>query len=521
VAASRATVEIIAQLRDNVTGPLRGINQAMRTAFAGLRSIFGVGLGVGAFASIKSLAEADAAVLRLAKTSRSSVEDISALRFALDDLGIGSAQLKGLLDQIEGNRADAVRGRGQARTAFGQLGIDLADLERLGAVDLLKQIGDGYLVAGQSAEAAAQLQAIFGDRFRELLPLLGQGSQGFDTLRRRAEAFGAVLSKADAETATRFTRAYLEFTTVATSLFRELSNKLLPSLTATLNTFRRILFPDDSVEGRVVSRLERMADLQSIIEATGTGGFLGVAERQRFSAEEIEAIKKAGGNFERFGDGTIQVFNRDEVLRSLRSGLDTQKPIKVVVEAVAEPQGFLDGFRDEIASTQEELSNMYRTGQQAAREFLDIGVSNITRALRELRQGAIELKDVFQSLLDGLIEDLAELATRELTRRFLTSALGLIGLGGGAGTGDGLNVPGIPDAINSQRVGAGRGLLGSGNKRLAGLGFGGTGPSSAGGATTINLQSNATYEEQRMLVSKIMEHEASRNRQVRVAYGVS
>lgn len=519
MAASRATVEIVATLRDSVTTPLKGIANGIRSVFSGIRGLV-TGALVGAFAvGIKNVAQTQDAIGKMAKTVRDTTENVSALKFALDDLGIGSNNLKEILNQLEGKRSDALRGGGGVRSAFGRLGLDLEDLRKLGGVEILKRLGDAYNQAGRSAEAAAQLQRLFGDRFREFLPLLEQGSVGFEKIRARAEALGGVISQQDAIQSAEFAKQWLEFTTVATSLFRELANVVLPYITAAISEIKSLLkgvreFFNPTVAQELLRRFESL-------EAGSVPGFgLADARFRDFTESQRDALRQAQIVFEDLGkEGGIKILDDPrKAIEKLQKAIDDEAArggtVKIAVEPVVKverPSEFLQGFRDQIAGVRQELEDMYRFGQQVAEQTAGALSDNINRVLDGIRQGTIRTKDALRSLIDGLIEDFTRLAQQELVRRLLASALSLIG--GAASSGGNANGGGGGTTADGGGLGYNGGFFstgGGGNKRFGGFG--------RGGGTTINLSSNSTQEEQRELVRAIMLHEQSRNRQVRVAF---
>lgn len=506
MAASRATVEILATLKDGVSAPLKGLRGALASVTTGIRGLVTAGLVVSFANAAKNVALADVQMVRFAESIGETVQEVSRLKFALDTIGKGDG-LKELLNQLTGKVGDAVRAPGQTRSAFGQLGVDIQELRSLGAVEILKQLADGYKFAGDRAIAASNLQAIFGDQFREFLPLLSQGRTGLDELGRTADRLGATISAEDALNAKEFARNWAEFQALSSGLFRELANTLLPRVNSILREVFQLL------RG---SSPEQRRDEAAAIARRQQG------ERFIFdlSDEARETLKSFGGIIEEFprdfsqvSDPSLaprrsQLVNPGEVLARINSEREAEQ--KAARESFQKAQqdarsgeSFFAGFRQEIASTNAELAKMNNLGAQTAKALQNAFSSNITAAIRAVRTGALSVKDALDSLLDGLLDDIAEFATQELVKRLISAGLSFIGAGasgGGSGTNPDI---GPPTAASS---GGGTGLLsfGGGLKRLG------------GGGTTINVFGAQTREEQIATTAAIVRDQIARNRQVRL-----
>ena len=475
--AARATVEIVASLRDAVTGPLNGIRRAITATFSGVRGLAAGALGAGFLVAAKNVALARDEMGRFAETTGQSVEDVSRLKFALDSIGKGD-NLKELFNQLAGKTGDAVRSPGQARSAFAALGVDLRELGNLGAVDILKQLADGYALAGNRAQAAANLQAIFGDQFRELLPLLSQGSRGLNELAKRSDELGATITAQDALNAKEFAKNWREFEALASGLFGDLVDFLLPEVNSALREIREYL----RQSGQQITDRNKLNQLSPLSSPAEKDFIAGIADQIR-QAEKAATV-------------VVQATRLPQGNGNTPNGLPDE--------------GFWKGYQDQLKLVNDELSVMQTLGKQTALALNNAFSSNITSAIRAVRTGALSVKDALDSLLDGLIDDLAEFATSELVKRlvgaglnFFFGAAGASGGGGGNTYGDIGTSP--PPSLNSA---GGGGLLGGGLggfKRLGG-----------GGGTTINVYGSQTREEQTATVAAIMRDQIGRNRQVRL-----
>lgn len=494
-----------------MSAPLKGLRGALSTVTTGIRGLVTAGL-VASFANAaKNVALADAQMVRFAESVGETVQDVSRLKFALDTIGKGDG-LKELLNQLSGKVGDAVRAPGQARSAFGQLGVDIQELRSLGAVEILKQLADGYKFAGDRAIAASNLQAIFGDQFREFLPLLSQGRNGLDELGRAADRLGATISAEDALNAKEFARNWAEFQALTSSVFRELANTFLPRINATLQAIRDLLGERTPSQARAEASRLASQPLGATFDSSES------------NADVIAALKRFGAIIENLGpdprltdvgipaSDRLTIANKSQVLEAIEREIKAEERLGQVRENTAiAGDSFLEGFRQEIASTNAELAKMSNLGAQTAKSLQNAFSSNITGAIRAVRTGALSVKDALDSLLDGLLDDIAEFATQELVKRLISAGLSLLGgsFGGGGSGGGGGNTYGDigtsppPPSISG---GGGSGLLNfnGGFKRLA------------GGGTTINVFGAQTRDEQIATTTAIVRDQVARNRQVRV-----
>lgn len=501
MAVNRATIEIFARLRDGVSATAKGIKGTLLDLGRTLASTtvlrgFNNGLlgSAGAVAGIvalgKSAADSREKIRLMAQSVGESVEDLSRFKFALESIGKGDG-LKEVLNQLAGQRGDATRGPGQVRTAFESLGVSLQKIRDGGGVEILTQLADAYAKAGDRAFAAAQLQAIFGDQYRELLPLFEQGAAGLKALADRSDALGATVSGSEAQRAQGFTRSWREFTTAVSGvvldvgdIFGDFIDVILPEITGVIVSLRKLL-----EENRELAKIRDYADtidkINPGMSPTDRDLIAGFALQLR---EQEEAFRKKPAT------------EIPKVNITVTASGDTGAGEEIL------DRGFFEGLRSEIELTQTALQNMELAGRQTASALQSVFSSNITGVIRAVRQGAIETRDALDSLLDGLIEDFAEFFTQQFVQRLVGSALNLFfGASGGSGGNGRLGYGDIGTSPPPPSIsGLGGGNFFGGFKRLY------------GGGSTINVYGAQTAEEQRATVSAILRDQIGRSRQVRV-----
>lgn len=214
--SEKRTLEIRAKLSDQMTKPLGGMEAsvarwAKRTLGAAksvfqsvfnLRSaVIGLAASFVSLATIKSFGEQADALVKLSTSTGDAVENLSELQAALQLAG-GKADsmgptLRALLKQVR----DVKEGNLQAAAAFGELGISIDDLDRLGPSQLFERIAAGLDQFGTAQEKAVALGKLLPKQFLELLPLLGGGLQKFQQQIRDVRAVGATVTAEQARAA--------------------------------------------------------------------------------------------------------------------------------------------------------------------------------------------------------------------------------------------------------------------------------------------------------------------------------
>lgn len=137
----------------------------------------------------------------LAQTLGTSRESAVALRAAAEAGGItdfvGVAQraqerFGELRRQLAAAPAGAPGAGGEAAASLRRLGIDAERFASMRIDQQLGALGDGLRGIESSADRANISRSILGEGWREMLPLLRQGTEGFNQIRQQAREFGAV-----------------------------------------------------------------------------------------------------------------------------------------------------------------------------------------------------------------------------------------------------------------------------------------------------------------------------------------
>lgn len=219
---ARQTGETLAFLARPVTAPIGWLRGALdqiftvRTALAGFLAVSGVRAATNVVTdTIRQTAD----VARIAQSLNTSAESVSAIRFALQSVGVEGTRVITTFNLLEKAVAQAVRGNRGKIVAFRDLGIDVQELKALAPEELLARIARGLEGIDAQSRTIA-LQPLFEESFRELIPLLGRGEEAFRGLVREARQFGGIISPKEAQQALEAERALLRIRTALDALKR-------------------------------------------------------------------------------------------------------------------------------------------------------------------------------------------------------------------------------------------------------------------------------------------------------------
>jgi hypothetical protein len=144
-----------------------------------------------------------------------AVEELSKLKFAAERSGVPLEDLDHLLGKMHKTVLEAAKGSADATLALARLGTSAADLGALAPVDQLRRLADGLQRVEDVTLRDALAMGVFGRGGREVLTFLGEGSGKIDTLMKRAEELGIVMSTQDVKAAKAFGSAMAEITAVS------------------------------------------------------------------------------------------------------------------------------------------------------------------------------------------------------------------------------------------------------------------------------------------------------------------
>lgn len=195
--AMNLTLDILA--RDK-TGPafktVEGHAKGLKTSLHGIGGAL-AGLGIAAFgaASVDAFANLTTGVLKMQRATGGSVEDVSRLRFALQQTGVNVdtfARSAGILDKNLVKAKESSAGIADMSKSLGTNFLDATGKIKP-LTELLPKIGDTFKNMGNGPEKTALAMKLFGRAGAEMLPFLNKGKAGIDELMASADKFGLVI----------------------------------------------------------------------------------------------------------------------------------------------------------------------------------------------------------------------------------------------------------------------------------------------------------------------------------------
>src|SRR6185369_5272608 len=193
-------VSVIIRAKDEASGELKRFDSNLNNLALGVTAAAGIFAAAGgslvAFAS--QAAQRANEFLVMGQKIGESTENVSRLQFAAEQADVPLESFSQGLKFIQRNAADAATGSGQAVDAFKTLGIDVKDANGnvKPASDLLGEVADRFVTLKDGSQKTALAIQLFGRAGADMIPLLNQGSQGIDELKRKADELGITVSTA-------------------------------------------------------------------------------------------------------------------------------------------------------------------------------------------------------------------------------------------------------------------------------------------------------------------------------------
>ena len=159
------------------------------------------GMFAGFLLAAKQMAHLGDELVHLSEKAGTSVEAMSALKYAAERVDIGTEQLAGGIRKMQVAINAGARGQKQMVEVFQQLGLSASTLSGMLPEEQIKVLADRISAIPNPAARAAAAVKIFGRAGSELLPLLMQGSAGISAWEDRAKELGLVMSGETAESA--------------------------------------------------------------------------------------------------------------------------------------------------------------------------------------------------------------------------------------------------------------------------------------------------------------------------------
>lgn len=196
--------------------------------------------GTALFAIAKSTANFGEEALKSSQRLGLTVEKTTALQYAAGLADVPVQTLEKSLQTLAQRAVEAARGSGEGAKLFASLGVSATDTAgKVKPLDqLFFELQDRLKGVGNQAEFVDAGVTAFGKGFRDLVPLIRQGSEATRAAMEEGKKFGVVLRQDQAEAASRFNDELKKLTAQATGLKLSIGNDLIPTLTQLIELFR-------------------------------------------------------------------------------------------------------------------------------------------------------------------------------------------------------------------------------------------------------------------------------------------
>lgn len=191
---------------------------------------FAAASGVALTAFAKSALDNADELSKMSQKVGISTEALSQLDYAAKISGASIEELRKGFVRLSKNALDASAGLAAPKRAFDALGISVkkADGNFKGTEELLLEIADAYAGLEDGAGKAAISQDLFGRAGAQLIPLLNQGRDGIEKLKKEADALGLTLSTSAGLAAEEFNDNIERLTSVLKGAFNQALQQVLP-----------------------------------------------------------------------------------------------------------------------------------------------------------------------------------------------------------------------------------------------------------------------------------------------------
>lgn len=303
--AGRQRTEYEIGIKDDTSRALAKIDAGFTKLNASALALGALGAGatVGAFLA-KSGVDAVNLADQLNKASQRTgvaVEALSQYQYAAELSDVSSETLAGSLARLARNMDQAAQGSKEQAAAFEAINVSVKNAD--GTLRSTQDVFDDIAVAmgklPDGATKTALAMALVGRAGAELIPLWNANADGFEAVRKEADALGVTLSGQLAAKSEELKDNLTKLDKATDALGITLASKVVPSLADFTTEFVRAYTESDKflaaldALGTTISRVSRGSDKEVF------GGLL--KEEERLEA----AIERLQDSFQRGGEGKL------------------------------------------------------------------------------------------------------------------------------------------------------------------------------------------------------------------------
>ena len=259
MAKDSRTLEIILKLRDLFSGDMRKSEKVVRDSAraminggfkalegavaAATKTMIAFGIAAGgaviyrAAKGLHDVVQEGARLHDLSKAIKVSTEDISALGYAVEQMGGQSGDAETALSKLGRTLGGVKQGTNKdAAEAFDQLGISLERIQKQGTLDtffdIVEQLGK---VNDEAIRAELAFKILGRGVSADLLPVFAEGKDRMKAYIEEAKRLGLTMKEGPAAAFDDFEDTLRKFNRSFNSVIRDLAEKLLPTVTDELD----------------------------------------------------------------------------------------------------------------------------------------------------------------------------------------------------------------------------------------------------------------------------------------------
>lgn len=215
---------------------LKPIGDTLKTVGTAATAV-GAALGGTLLALSKKAADFGDALLDASKRTGLTTQSLASLKLLADQSGSSFEGLSKGVGMLSKNLFEAGTKGGQSAKLFKAMGISVKDASGnlRNASDVLPEIADQFAKLEDGSAKTALAMKLFGKAGADLIPLLNEGSAGFQRAREQADKFGISLTRAEAELGDKFNDSLEDSKAAMQGFANAIGVALLPKLTELVN----------------------------------------------------------------------------------------------------------------------------------------------------------------------------------------------------------------------------------------------------------------------------------------------
>lgn len=226
----------------NLKGKLSGVGEGFSKSMGRLSTVTAMGAGAltGLFIAVEKSASAGDRIAKFSRRVGLSVDSLQALRFAAERSGVDTEKADKSFEKLGKAVSEAAAGMGPAKDLFKALNIPLKDstgrLRKQEAV--LLDLAEAYTKIKDPQDKTRVSMTLFGEEGVALTEMLNQGSEGVRGLMDEYKRLGGGLSQQQAANAEIFEDTLSNLKVTLGALANQLSSNLIPVISDMMVRFQ-------------------------------------------------------------------------------------------------------------------------------------------------------------------------------------------------------------------------------------------------------------------------------------------